>query len=144
MSSRTATAETSCSKRWTLDNPFRQGGLSSNYVLLGTPFLQFAQRGRPHQTLFEKFREYTTPSTSYSGPRGTVAGRESSYARIGAGLIFSLVAWALLAHYVFGGANVAAGALLITSPIFWTGVIVVSLATRHALLAPPVQVCDRN
>lgn len=114
-----------------LDNPYRQGGLASNFVLLGTPILQFSSPTKKRLNLFERFREYTTPSIRYSGPRGTMPGRAATLLWVGAGVAVSTVIWALLASYFLKLAGLAPGALLFESLTFWAisiGVVVVMTA----------------
>ena len=114
-----------------LDNPYKQGGLASNFVLLGTPILQFSSPTKKRKDLFERFREYTTPSIRYSGPRGTMPGREATYLWVGMGVAVSTVIWALLASYFLKLAGVAPAALLFESLTFWAvsiGVVVVMTA----------------
>ncbi len=103
-----------------LDNPYRQGGLNSNFVLLGTPMLQFSSRTNQWLDRLEKFREYTTPSVRYSGPRGTMPGREATFLRMGIGVAVSVAIWALVASYFLKLVGLTPAALLFESFTFWT------------------------
>ncbi len=103
-----------------LDNQARQGGLTSNFVLLGTPILHFSYRTNHWLDLLEAVRAYTVPSIHLGfSPRGTAPGREASLLRMGVGVAVSMAIWAFLTGYFLKLAGLAPSALLFKNFTFW-------------------------
>ena len=111
-----------------LDNPFRQGGLSGNLrPAWNAHFTVRAARSAAQNALREVPRIYDAVDELRRSARHGGGTRGKLLVRIGAGLVFSLVIWALLAHFVFG-AEVSTHALLVKSQAFWAVAVVVALA----------------
>jgi hypothetical protein len=116
-----------------LDDPARRGGLSSNFVLLGTPILRFSTPTNRLLGILERFHAYTSPSAhSGWGPRGTTPGREATLLRTGVGVSVSLAVWALLAGYFLKLTGLTPSALFFESITFWA-VAVSAVAVVAAL-----------
>ena len=113
-----------------LDSLDRQGGLTGNTVLLGTPIVSYSARRGRWLDLIDRIKVATTPAFSVN-LRHPIAGREASLLRVIAGAVVSLVIWASVISWFLKLADLTGDDLVIQSPRWWlvrSGAVIVLAA----------------